>query len=142
MAGRYIDNQDLFDTWDEDNIIAWSNKDNSATTINQAAVDRSIKLAENKVDGYFRDGRYRIPFVGTLGELIPEEVKWWAAAFAGRWLYITRGIRNTETNDKIKAVQDEVMAELNMYSGEGAQHRLNAEFNVADEPDAPTVVRD
>ena len=133
----YAQQVDLEDTWGEDNIITWSNRDNTTQTANTVRIEKALDLADEWIDDQFRGGRYQIPF-SPAGSALPATIREWATIYAGTWLYRTRGLRSTDKKDKVMEVLKITETEMQQYKT-GAQRRLNVRLS-ATEPDAPSIV--
>lgn len=140
MAGRYIAQSDVEDLFGVENVADWSDLSGSGIA-DTNRIDRSIDYAEDRIDDHFRQGRYAIPFQFTAG--IPQTVKFWAGAYAGQWLYMSRGLRDEAAGERIERLirgidgVGGVEADINQYLA--GQRALQA-AQVDTQPRAPVVV--
>ena len=135
--GQYLSRSDVEAVFGIDNVVAWSNLDNTQAGANEGRIDTAIAYAEAAIDDRFRGGRYRVPIVCSSGGT-PKVVVGWAAKLAGIWLYESRGLRDgDEMGNKLSALKQRVEAEISMYLS--GQRRLAAELS-GDAPNAPAVV--
>lgn len=138
--GRYIEQSDVEDQFGIDNVKVWSDLEN-ADVVNTARITRAISYAEDRIDDWFRGGRYAIPFVFTAG--VPATVIEWASLYAGAKLYRPRGLRDEDAGERIAElvsggeVGGGVDGEIREYMGNIRQ--LNA-APARSQPDAPVVV--
>ena len=96
--GRYIDLSDVQRKFGADNIATWSDP-NNLNALDTDSVDEAIAWAEDKIDDQFRDSRYRIPF-SFIGSK-PRTLVYWAVAYAGQWLYLSRGLEDKDAGKRI-----------------------------------------
>jgi len=105
--GTYCDLSDVQDQFGTANVAAWS--DLSANdTLDTDRVDRAIARAEARIDDRFRGSKWTVPFAP-----VPSAVQSWAAVLAGVFLYRHRGIRDTDVEERIAALEEAVFAEMN-----------------------------
>ena len=134
---NYITQSDIENLFGTDNVITWSNLDNTTTTADSTRITAAINYAEQTVHNRFRNGPYSLPFSGTDGTLY--EVKHWCAVLAGAGLYNSRGVESEEDvarNQIARMVQD---VEARMASVLAGQSRLAAELSKT-RPTAPVAV--
>ena len=138
--GRYIVKSDVEDQFGIDNVIVWSDLSGTGS-VDDNRINRAIDYAEDRIDDWFRGGRYAIPFVFSAG--IPQTVKFWASVYAGAWLYRSRGIRDEDAGERINVLEKGeggvggVDGEIREYMANIRQ--LNA-ASTRSQPDAPVVV--
>ncbi len=143
-AGIYIVESDVDDLWGTSNVTDWSDL-NAAKARDENRIQRAIDYAEARINGDFRRLRYAIPFVFAAG-ITDRVVVWWAAAFAGQWLYQARGLRDEAAGERIAIVihgddttgEEGVMDSIRRYLA--GQSYLDAR-QVETQPSVPTVVR-
>ena len=138
--GRYIVEADVKARFGDDNVDDWADLDNDDAP-DPGRIDEVIKYAEDRIDDFFRDGAYAIPF--AFRGAITQTVKNWAAVFEGWWLYTSRGLRDEEAGERIQILVDGedgaggVMAEMRAVVA--GQTRLNAEQSET-QPQAPMAI--
>lgn len=119
--GRYITKTDVDERWGESNVIAWSNRDNTAATADTARIDTCIAQAEEWLEARFRGSDYVVPLVGT-GTTIPYLVREWCAAYAGIRLYQGRirggGNQAEAMMQLLEELEDEIAGYRDRSSGE------------------------
>ncbi len=83
--GAYINTADLNAEWGADNVILWSNLDNTDVVIDATRVAAAIAYAEGYVETRLRKLRYLVPFVfnSTGAESLFKRI---IAVIAGEWL--------------------------------------------------------
>ena len=134
---NYITQSDIESVFGDDNIATWSNLDNTDATANTDRITSAINYAQSSIDDRFRFTRYLVPLQGDGVTLYI--VKDWAAKLAGIWLYMSRGVRDSnEQGDKLSEMKDSVYEEMDTYLS--GQRKLNAVYNYSDTPNAPTVI--
>ncbi len=105
--GTYASLSDVQDQFGTANVAAWS--DLSANdTLDTDRVDRAIARAEARVNDRFRGSKWTMPFAP-----VPSAVQSWAAVLAGVLLYRHRGIRDTDAEERIAALEERVESEMN-----------------------------
>lgn len=134
---NYITQSDIEDVFGQDNVITWSNLDNTTDTVNSTRVSAAIAYAEEHVDNRFRGGPYTIPFVGTSGST-PEEVVNWCATLAGVWLYSTRGVDEDEGREGPRIENKAAKVEKDITRFLAGTRRLPAQLSET-RPTAPIV---
>lgn len=135
VTGSYCDQNDVENVFGANNIISWSNLDNEMATANTVRIQKAIDVAEEHIDNRFRNSRYAVPFSGTIPEVITDM----AAKLAGVWLYQSRGIDESDEEEKgkISRIKDSVDKDIGLYLS-GARH-LNAALSDTF-PTGPVVV--
>lgn len=138
--GRYIVESDIQARFGIDNVNTWADLDNDDVP-DAGRVDASIAYAEDRIDDFFRDGRYAIPF--AFRGVISQTLKNWAAVLAGWWLYTSRGMRDEEAGERIRVLVEgddgTGGVEADMRSLAAGVLRFNAKQSNS-QPSAPTVV--
>ncbi len=138
--GRYIEQSDVEDQFGIDNVKVWSDLEN-ADVVNTARITRAIAYAEDRIDSWFRGGRYAVPFVFKAG--IDATLIDWASIYAGAKLYRHRGLRDEDAGERIR----ELVTGGDVGGGVDQDIRefmaLSRQFEaepVRSQPDAPIVV--
>ena len=130
-----ITESDLNIKFGTSNVLRWSDLENSGS-VDQDRVDQSLVVGIQRVENAFRMGMYIIPFVPMSGTLtIVEE---WMLAFAGAWLYFSRGTGDDGVSERMQAMADRANNEMRKY--QTGRERLNAQRSDT-MPTAPVVVR-
>jgi hypothetical protein len=124
---------DLENWFGESNIQVWSDLENSGST-DTDRVAAAIGVGQDKVRDAFRGSAYAVPFNSLEGTLYP--VKDWMVKLAGHWLYFSRGMRDTEPDERMRAMAEEVEREMREY--QDGRRWLNAE-RADTMPTAPQV---
>lgn len=139
--GRYIQQSDLENVFGSDNIVVWSNLDNSTDSANTTRINAAISYAEEDVENRFRDGRYTVPFVGASGS-IPKVIVDWMAKIAGAWLYESRPQKFTEDENSEEInfgrIRRHVDTDIKLYVS--GQRRVNLALAERSTPSAPIVL--
>jgi len=104
--GTYCSLSDVQDQFGTANVAAWSDLEGN-DSLDSDRVDRAIASAEARIDGRFRGSKHSVPFAP-----VPTLVQDWAAKLAGVNLYRHRGVRDTDVEDRIKRLEDEVLTEI------------------------------
>jgi len=109
-SGTYVDQGDLELMFGVKNIRVWSNLENdSATTTDALRVTEAILQAEAELQSLFEMSSYSWP--------IPTDprVRRWVCTLAVHWLYMSRGLRETEDLDnKLEALKNRVLQEVKL----------------------------
>ena len=138
--GRYIEQSDIEDQFGIDTVKVWSDLENLGT-VNTARITRAIAYAEDRIDDWFRGGRYAIPFVFKAG--ISATLIDWASIYAGSKLYRGRGLRDEDAGERISelvsggAVGGGVDQDIREFMAVSRQFEAEP---TRSQPDAPVVV--
>lgn len=107
----YASQTNMENLYGEDNILTWSNIDNTGTTANTTRINAGLAYADKYIDDRFRNSKWHVPFSPA-----PELVKQWAATLASYWIYKSRGLRDaTEMTNKLRDDLDKVDTEIAEY---------------------------
>lgn len=134
--GTYISQSDLNSAFGENNVIQWSNLDNSTTTVDSTRVTAAITFAEAFVQDRLRGGRYTIPFSANSSGAT-ELLKQCMAKMAGWWLYQSRGTNDTAIDAKLEVQRAEAEALLDRIAS--GQIQLDIALSHSG-PTAPAIV--
>jgi phage gp36-like protein len=115
--GTYIDTDDMYAVYGQQNVIAWSDL-TGGRTLDQTRVDAAINWAEKYVENVFRRSRYSVPFtVGSDGSY-DVQLTGWMAVYAGDRLYKGRASRRgEERDDRTSAYIKETKREIQQVLG-------------------------
>lgn len=97
--GAYITTADLNAEWGTENVVLWSNLDNTSASANTTRIAAAIDYAEGYVESRMRKLRYLVPF--SFGSTGAEALfKRLMSVFAGDWLASPRA---AVVNDDLEA---------------------------------------
>jgi len=102
----YCTKSNIEDVFGIQNVIAWSNLDNTTLTADTDRIARAIAVASERIDDVARVLNYAIPLL-TASDATPVTVTDLAATLAGIWLYEARGSQdyNPETGDVVHRLE-------------------------------------
>jgi len=101
--GTYISQSDVEAQFGVTNVNDWADIDNdgNATTISNR-ISTAISYGEGMFEGRLRTSRHDVPYSDTTDQL----VKSICAIYAGEYLYRSRGLRDIDETNRLKAVVD------------------------------------
>lgn len=123
VSGVYANSGDIINLFGEDNVIAWSNLDNTVTdAIDSVRTQTALTYADSEIDNFFRDGPYTVPL--SVGSGVATVTNW-AAVIAGVWLYNNRGqATEGQAANQYQQMLAGVRSQMALYKG--GTLRLNA----------------
>ena len=104
--GTYCDLSEVQDQYGTANVAAWSDLEGN-DALDSDRVDRAIASAEARINGRFRGSKYSVPFAP-----VPMLVQDWAAKLAGIILYQHRGVRDTDTQERLAEIETGVLDQI------------------------------
>jgi phage gp36-like protein len=139
-SGYYCSLQDLYNVYGEQNIIIYSdvqNTDPSAATLDLTRVQAALDDADSSIDMAMLDGRYSVPL--AMGPIARDKMKDIAATFAGYWLYKSRGIReDSKDGDKYSKMVAEAERKLALIKS--GFYKLDCQARWPS-PNTPTAIK-
>lgn len=113
-SGYYTNQGNLETKWGAQNVLTWSNKDNTSAATNTLAVQYALNLADDQINRFFDHGPYSIPL-----SPIPTIVTDWATVLAGFELYTERGLwdEKDQVGGKLAKARGQVMRQMAQYKG-------------------------
>jgi len=137
---------DMFNIYGEQNIIRWSDTDNSEV-LNEGRVNWALEQANVQIDGRLTESVYDeyIPFGTVEDGNVPPLIKLMAATLAGLMLFDTRRVIDTrDSSDQISQQRKNYnnwigqifRGQLKLRSSSGVpleKSSVNVPFNVEDE---------
>lgn len=91
----YCTKTDLDNFWGSQNIIDWSNVNNTSSSANTTRINQAISWADEQINNRLRLSRYVVPFA-----TVPEHIKHISVRLAGAWLYEARGYIDTDEDGR------------------------------------------
>lgn len=134
--GTYIAQSDVESRWGTNNVLQWSNLDNSTTSADTTRIAAAITFAEAYVQDRLRGGPYTIPFSANSSGAM-ETLEHQMATLAGCWLYSSRGTNDTDTDAKLDAARNDVDLFIARVASGQIRLDLAASYSM---PNAPVVV--
>jgi len=118
------------------NVITWSNLDNNVEAAVTSVIDNAIARADAFIDDELRSGPYAIPLVDKLTGITPLTIKFISAELAGYFLFLNRGLRDSDVGERMMQHKKEAESYLNMCRS--GQRQLNA-VRSDNTPTAPSI---
>lgn len=121
-AGLYASICDINDQFGGNNVIAWSDLNNTGE-VDDSRIQAALNWADSTIISMFRNyGNYTTPLAPTGTDALI--VTRWDAILAGTWLYLSRGLRDEDQlGNHLLKMQQQVMDEINDYR---SHNKLNA----------------
>lgn len=108
----YIAQADIENVFGVDNVKIWSDLQGTGT-LDSTRIDAAIAYAEEELNNRFRNGKYELPFAP-----VTNVIKYWAAAFAGLWLFDSRPLYKQKGDefDGFEKMREQLEVTIDMYT--------------------------
>lgn len=108
VAGYYADGPDLEARFGVEQVKRWSQLDNSSSSVDSDRCQIAIDHADDEIDNFMRGGPFAVPLTPVNATMTK-----WATAIAAHWLYVNRGVKDSDlVGDKLADLVEEARSEM------------------------------